>query len=320
MKHQTPRDVEVGRPPEASPKRLAADPGLGDATARCPFIGLDTLWIQVTGLRCNLACVHCFNSSGPTNTDLSFLDRTRVGHLLDEAETLGARDVAFTGGEPFLHPDMPEMAGDALERFPTTILTNGTLLTRGIVARLGEAAARSRYSLEIRVSVDSATAAANDDLRGDGVFRRALAGIARLHGAGFLPILTAVRTWPPDEDLLELEAFEALLRRAGVGQPRVKLLPPLSLGREAGRTGGYGAGLVVSQEMLDLVGPEQFLCSASRLVTSRGVWACPILVAEPSGRMADTLADALVPLTLDHGACTTCLHHGAICSNVTVRE
>lgn len=30
-----------------------------------PFVGLDTLWIQLTGTWCNLECAHCLNASGP---------------------------------------------------------------------------------------------------------------------------------------------------------------------------------------------------------------------------------------------------------------
>jgi len=37
------------------------------AAPDCPFHGLDSLWIQVAGLSCNLRCAHCFNASGPGN-------------------------------------------------------------------------------------------------------------------------------------------------------------------------------------------------------------------------------------------------------------
>ena len=85
------------------------------------------------------------------------MSREEVRRALDEASAAGVRDIVFTGGEPFLHPAMAEIAGDTLSGFPTTILSNGTLLTDPLVDRLAEAARGSRYSLEIRISLDAPT-------------------------------------------------------------------------------------------------------------------------------------------------------------------
>ena len=52
-----------------------------------------------------------------------------------------------------------------------------------------------------------------------------------------------------------------------------------------------------------------------RAVTARGVYVCPLLVDEPDGRMGDTLAAALGPFELRHGACYTCYVTGMTCAN-----
>src|SRR3970040_3058738 len=107
----------------------AAGPGAGEvvtmAAPNCPFHGLDSLWIQVAGLSCNLRCATCFNASGRGNREMPALSRIDVRSLLDEAETVGVRDIVFTGGEPFLHPEMVEIAGATLSRVPAAILTKG---------------------------------------------------------------------------------------------------------------------------------------------------------------------------------------------------
>jgi len=286
----------------------------------CPFAGLDSLWIQVAGLSCNLRCAHCFNGSGPGNRDLPPLSPEEVGRLLDQASAAGVREIVFTGGEPFLHPAMAAIAGDTLSRFPTTILTNGTLLTEPVVDRLAAAARGSRYSLEVRVSLDAPTAAENDAIRGRGSFSKAVAGAARLEAAGLLPIVTAVR-FREDDSPEALEAFEKALRARGIRRPRVKFLPLFRIGREASR-GGYGEPERATGDMLDLLGADQLLCSGARLATARGVWACPILVNDPGARMGDDLAASFRPFPLSYGACSTCLRHGAVCANAAtaVRE
>jgi MoaA/NifB/PqqE/SkfB family radical SAM enzyme len=249
------------------------------------------------------------------------LSREDVRTLLAEAEESGVRDIVFTGGEPFLHPEMAEIAGDTLGRFPATILTNGTLLTDRIVGRLANAAGDSRYSLEIRVSLDAPSEEENDRIRGKGSYEKALAGIARLEKAGFLPIVTAVRS---GEEVAPaaLEEFERILRERGIRKPRVKFLPVFRVGREEERSGGYDEDDRVTSEMLELLGPDQLLCSTTRVATSRGIWVCPILVNEPGGRMGDTLEGSFRPFPLSYGACATCFRHGAVCANAAtaVRE
>ena len=70
-----------------------------------PLTALDTVWFQLTGTFCNIACRHCFITCGPKETRVPMMDAARVRRFLDEAEALGARDYYFTGGEPMLHPE-----------------------------------------------------------------------------------------------------------------------------------------------------------------------------------------------------------------------
>lgn len=287
----------------------------------CPYLGLDSLWIQVAGLSCNLRCGHCFNESGPGNRQMPSLSREEVKGLLDGAEDAGVRDIVYTGGEPFLHTEMAEIAGDTLRRFPAMILTNGTLLTDRLVGRLAAAAKDSIYSLEVRISLDAPTEEENDQIRGKGSFEKALEGAARLEEAGFLPIVTSVQ-FREENDPEALEELEGLLRSRGIRKPRVKFLPVFRVGREEERSGGYGEDDRVTAEMLDLLGPEQLLCSTARMATARGIWVCPILVNEPGGRMGVTLEESFRPFPLAYGACSTCFRHGAVCANAAtaVRE
>ena len=49
------------------------------------------------------------------------------------------------------------------------------------------------------------------------------------------------------------------------------------------------------------------------MVTSRGVWVCPILLDEPAARMGESLVETLRPFPLRHGACFTCHAYGVTC-------
>ncbi|MBA2565626.1 MAG: radical SAM protein [Gemmatimonadetes bacterium] len=284
-----------------------------------PSVGLaslDVLWFQVAGTICNLACTHCFISCSPSNHSFAMMPRADVERLLAESVAFGVREYYFTGGEPFAHPEMVEILEAALRYGPSTVLTNGTLLREDRVARLAQAAADSRYSLEFRISIDSFDAAEHDALRGEGSFARSMLGLDRLVAGGFLPIVTATRTWPLDRDDAVFQGFVSLLKERGYSRPRIKLIPALRLGQEALRAGGYDASDFVTAEMLAGFDLDQLICRSARVATSRGVYVCPILLDSPDARLGDTLAEAAAaPYPLRHQACTTCYMHGAICSN-----
>lgn len=71
------------------------------------------MWLEITG-RCQLECRHCYAESGPSGThgSMTTADWARV---IDEAAELGVGMVQFIGGEPTLHPGLPELVDHALE-------------------------------------------------------------------------------------------------------------------------------------------------------------------------------------------------------------
>ena len=81
----------------------------------------------------------------------------QVRRHLDDAVRLGVREYYFTGGEPFLNPDMEAILEATLEVGPATVLTNGLLLDPARCARLKKLEQASDYSLDLRVSLDGFT-------------------------------------------------------------------------------------------------------------------------------------------------------------------
>jgi MoaA/NifB/PqqE/SkfB family radical SAM enzyme len=280
-----------------------------------PLAHLDDLWFQVGGTLCNLECRHCFISCSPHNHTFGFLDLETVRRVLEESARLGVKEYYFTGGEPFLNRDMAAILELTLTYGPATVLTNGTVFKEEWLQRLATAEAASPYSLEFRVSIDGFTAADNDPIRGPGTFDRALRGVRQLVAHGFLPIITVTRTRDEGVDAALVEGFARLLRAHGYDRPRLKVLPVLRIGAEVGRQRGYHAEERVTPEMMEGFDQGQLICNHSRVVTDRGVYACPILIEAPDARLGDTLEEALTAYPLRHHACYTCYQYGAICSN-----
>src|SRR5262245_54970777 len=245
-------------------------PILGSNAPRIPLLHLEQIWLQVGGTQSNLSCHHCFVSCHPHNDELGFLTLEDVRQRLNESLSLGVKEYYFTGGEPFLNPEMPAILALTLEYGPATVLTNGTILHDEWLHRLRSAEDASPYSLEFRVSIDGYSAEMNDPIRGPGTFERAMKGVRKLLDHGFLPIVTAACMNDSDESEM-VTGFLKALREIGYGRPRIKILPPLRLGVEVQRCRGYSADECVTKEMMVGFDQSTLLCSHSRIVTDRGV-------------------------------------------------
>ena len=286
----------------------------GGPTPRVELRSLDTLWFQVGGTLCNLACTHCFVSCSPTNHTHELMTLAEIEPFLKEAAGLGVKEYYFTGGEPFLNPEMEAILARTLDFGPATTLTNGLLLDAARCARLAALAATSEYSLDFRVSMDGYSAETNDPIRGAGTFERILAGIRNLHQAGLNPVITVTEVHDDNGTLHGKESFFELLRELGIAKPRLKVLPVFKIGAEAVRAGAYESWQRLSAGDALEGSWDHLQCSGCRMVTDQGVWVCPILVNEPSGKMGETLADTLRSYPLEHHACWTCHVYGVSCS------
>ena len=274
---------------------------------------LDTLWLQVTGTLCNIACLHCFISCGPKNHQHEMLTIEQVRAALDAAREQGTREYYFTGGEPFLHPQIRELITMTLQQGPLNILTNGILIDDDTAAWLGETFRKSAYSLDLRVSLDGSTAEDNDKVRGKGTYQKIIAGIERLARNGINPVITVTEVRPEMGRPQERAAFMQFLRSIGLSKPRLKFLAPFLIGREVRRTRGYADDELLHEGDL-FPGEEQKLqCSSCRMVTDDGVYPCPLLINIPSAKMGQSLQDGLKPIKLAWQPCYTCHVFGVTC-------
>jgi AdoMet-dependent heme synthase len=273
---------------------------------RAPFVALSALWLVLSGTLCNLRCTHCLNASGPDEPWLPPLDGAGARRAIAEAEALGVREIYFTGGEPFLHRDIVPLLDASLGVAATTVLTNGTVMTDALADALSAMARASRYSLEIRVSLDAPDAETNDRVRGAGAWLRAVRTIGALDARGLLPIVTATEIAGTSS---AYDRFRALLAELRVAKPRLKIVFPVGRAADA-------SGARLSERDLDGFDRATLQCADTRAVAADGVYACPILAGLPGARMSDgDLAAALRPAALYHAACVTCHRTGATCRN-----
>ena len=175
-----------------------------DDAAHSPMELPARLWIY-TNYDCNLSCDYCLVSSNPW-AERRGIGLRRVSQLLDEARGLGVREVFFTGGEPFILPEIYAMIAASTPHFVTTVLSNAMIIRKG---RLEKLRAVNHPNLRIQVSLDDCEPGVHALHRGEGSWRRALEGI-RLLQASEIQVRVATTVTPECEP--RVPAIRAFVR------------------------------------------------------------------------------------------------------------
>ena len=172
---------------------------------------------------CNLACVHCLSSSG--RRDPRELSTQEAMGVIDELQRMQVFYVNIGGGEPTIRPDFWDLVEYSVDhQVGVKFSTNGVRLTAAAAERI----ARSNY-VDVQISLDGATAAVNDEIRGEGSFETAIRAMDNLAEAGVADFkLSVVMT---RNNIDQLDAFKMLADERG-GRLRLTRLRPSGRGAD----------------------------------------------------------------------------------------
>ncbi len=289
--------------------------------ARASSLGtLRTLWIN-TGTLCNITCRNCYIDSSPENDRLAYISRSEVASYLDEVarDVWPVSEIGFTGGEPFMNPDIIEMLGDVLARgHRALVLTNAMQPMLRSRIREGLLGLRETYGdcLVMRVSLDHYSRELHDTERGEGSFAKTLEGIDWLAREGFALALAGRTCWGESEE--DARAGYAMLV-AERGWPvdahdhgQLVLFPEMDERAEVPEITEACWGILHKD-------PRDVMCASSRMVVKRKgaahpvVLPCTLLPYDPAFEMGATLADAARADggMFEHGAVKLCHPHCA---------
>ena len=129
--------------------------------------------------RCNLKCVHCYAHAKNIHFD-NELSTEQGKELINDLADFGSPVMLFSGGEPLVRKDLPQLAAYAVEKgMRAVISTNGTLITPPMARTLKEIGLSY-----VGISLDGMEEI-NDRFRGvNGAFKSALEGIKNSQDAG----------------------------------------------------------------------------------------------------------------------------------------
>ena len=294
----------------------------GETRASVALSDPQTLWFN-TGTLCNIECANCYIISSPKNDALVYISPDEVRDYLDQLETRkwGVREIAFTGGEPFMNPEMIDITRAALERgYDVLILTNAMrpMMRKKMRDGLLELNAAYPGKLTLRISVDHWAKDNHDTERGAGTFDKTIEGMRWLADNGFAMAVAGRTVWG-ESDLDARAGYGALYAEHGFDidaqSPGQTVLFP-----EMDESADVPEITTACWGILDK-SPDAMMCASSRMVVKRkgaekpAVLACTLLPYSEEFELGTSLEQAEGSVQLNHPHCAKfCVLGGASCS------
>lgn len=126
-------------------------------------LNLTGAYVELT-TACNGACPYCYNDSGKNSV---FLEETIIKNIIQELSDQSLSTIAFSGGEPFLHPKINDLISYAEQRnVKPIIISNFMLLTESELNRLLE------RRLDLQITFDNVNEIKHDAIRGKGNYKK----------------------------------------------------------------------------------------------------------------------------------------------------
>lgn len=291
----------------------------GDRRAHVDFRGYETIWFN-TGTLCNIACQGCYIESSPKNDRLVYLSASEVRTFLDEARQLSppATKIGFTGGEPFMNPEIIPILEAALANgFQVVVLTNAMKPMQHLKSQLLDIHRKFEGQLSIRVSLDHYLREKHEQVRGHRTWEPAMEGLQWLAVNAFDIAVAGRLCWSEDEATTRA-GYAKLFLEHHLDIPsddprRLVLFPEMDEDADVPE---------ITEACWDILGksPSDVMCSNSRMVIKRKgadrpiVVSCTLLAYSPQFEMGSTLAEAAQSVSLNHRHCASfCVLGGASC-------
>jgi uncharacterized Fe-S cluster-containing radical SAM superfamily protein len=292
----------------------------GEKRAHVALRSLDTLWFN-TGTLCNLTCHHCYIESSPKNDRLVYLTAAEVRTYLDEiAEgSLSTSLIGFTGGEPFMNPELSSMLEDVLSRnLRALVLTNAMKPMNKCKPALLRLKEHYGDRLTIRVSIDHYGRRVHEIERGERSWRPTIEGLQWLARNGFSVHVASRRLSGEPEDVIR-RGFARLFAEIGVAidvddPVALMVFPEMDAATDVPE---------ITEACWGILGksPESVMCATARMVIKRKgaasptVTACTLLPYDARFELGRTLAEASGAVPLNHPHCAKfCVLGGGACS------
>ena len=255
----------------------------------------ENLFIELTAKNCNQRCRHCFIDF-PLNKNIKdFIPVDMIKKAIEDTKNENLKCIYLTGAEPMTHPDFNVILRMCLKRASVCIFTNGSFINEKKARFLKKVEDESNNEIIFKLSIDHYDELKNDEIRSRGAYRVTLCALKSLVKYGFNPILCITNFYKEPKDVL-INEFKKICNNIGFNAKDNNF---------------------VINEYFDKNNVEEFCenhgqsdCEYGRILTSKGVYACPFLANDHRGRCGSDFKDYSRHNSLETQYCAVCMKNG----------
>ena len=260
------------------------------------LVELNNLFIELTAKNCNQRCKHCYIDFPISKNVKDFISIDKIKEALNDSTKENIEYIYLTGAEPMTHPEFNSILRLCLKRASVCICTNATFINEKKARFLKKVEDESRNEIIFKLSIDHYNEIRNDDIRGRGAYRQTVSAIKSLIKYGFNPMLNITNYYNEDEKVL-VEEFTKLCNKIGfeANDFNIQVNQYYNI---------YNKPVLEPMEKACLM---ELDCKTGRVLTDKGIYACPFLTNDHRGRMGNSFKDFSKKIYLETDFCSTFL-------------
>lgn len=260
----------------------------------CEMKLFNNLFIELTAKNCPHRCKHCFINFPLSKKVKDFIEIDLIKQALFDTKSEDLKCIYLTGAEPMTHPDFNAILRLCLKRCNVCICTSGTFINEKKARFLKRVEEEGECELFFQLSIDHYNEIKSDDIRGRGTYRQSIHAIKCLVKYDFEPYI-CITDYYNEGELKLIEEFSKLCDRIGFDVSKNHLKINKCYNKEVGAESALDCNFVD--------------CRYGRILTTKGIYACPFLANDHRGRSGGSFKDFSRKNNLEADYCLTCMQN-----------
>ena len=255
---------------------------------------LNNLFVELTAKNCNQRCSGCYIDFPISKKAKDFLSIDKIKEALNDIKENDLHCIYLTGGEPMTHPDFNTILRLCLKRCNVCICTNSSFLNEKKIRFLkkvedegGENTVHNQ--IFFRLSLAHFDEHESDKIKYRGHFRQTIATLKILSRYNFTSVLS-IQNFYRLSDVVLKENFKQLFIQNEITNTDLQI----------------NVSYPVCPEENFVCQSENTDCMHGRVLTQKGVYACPFLSNDYRGRMGSSFKDYSKCVSAETDFCTAC--------------
>ncbi len=250
---------------------------------------LKNLFIELTAKNCNQRCSGCYIDFPVTKNIKDFISVDSIKEALSDTKNEEFDCIYLTGGEPMTHPEFNTILRLCLKRCNVCICTNSSFLNEKKIRFLKKVEDEGNTQIFFKLSLAHFDELESDKVKYRGHYRQTMSALKILSRYNFQTVLSVQNFYKLSELVLK-DNLGRILCQNDITNVDIQISVSYP---------NY------SEEDMQKWS-EKTDCMYGRILTSKGVYACPFLSNDYRGRMGSSFKDYSKFVTAETDYCATC--------------